>query len=134
MSAPRAVENKLVLIKGTNGVLLWLQGIDLKAGGRNKRVHRTAPKSDNPYLKLLVKVRFRWQLWGCPQAGDGSRSSLYSSNSAWLGGAVAAFQQCQGKGGDCAAGIAAAHVVMGQPEGVEGGGELARTAAAAVSV
>jgi hypothetical protein len=38
-------------------VLVWLQGIDLKAGGRNKRVHRTAPKSDNPYLKLLVKVR-----------------------------------------------------------------------------
>jgi len=34
-----------------------LQGIDLKAGGRNKKVHRTAPKSDNPYLKLLVKVR-----------------------------------------------------------------------------
>jgi len=33
-----------------------LQGIDLKAGGRNKKVHRTAPKSDNPYLKLLVKV------------------------------------------------------------------------------
>ncbi|GAB4816368.1 hypothetical protein N2152v2_003414 [Parachlorella kessleri] len=32
------------------------EGIDLKAGGRNKRVHRTAPKSDNPYLKLLVKL------------------------------------------------------------------------------
>ncbi|PSC74470.1 60S ribosomal L18-3 [Micractinium conductrix] len=31
-------------------------GIDLKAGGRNKRVHRTAPKSDNPYVKLLVKL------------------------------------------------------------------------------
>lgn len=33
-----------------------LQGIDLKAGGRNKTVHRDAPKSQNPYLKLLVKV------------------------------------------------------------------------------
>ncbi|KAL4431449.1 hypothetical protein ABPG75_006705 [Micractinium tetrahymenae] len=31
-------------------------GIDLKAGGRNKKVHRTAPKSDNPYIKLLVKL------------------------------------------------------------------------------
>lgn len=36
---------------------LILQGIDIKAGGRNKTVHRSAPKSDNPYLKLLVKVR-----------------------------------------------------------------------------
>jgi hypothetical protein len=33
-----------------------MQGVDIKAGGRNKKVHRTAPKSDNPYLKLLVKV------------------------------------------------------------------------------
>lgn len=33
-----------------------LQGIDLKAGGRNKKTARTAPKSDNVYLKLLVKV------------------------------------------------------------------------------
>ena len=32
------------------------QGIDLEAGGRNKKVRRTAPKSDNVYLKLLVKV------------------------------------------------------------------------------
>jgi large subunit ribosomal protein L18e len=31
-------------------------GVDLKAGGRNKRVHRTAPKSDNVYIKLLVKL------------------------------------------------------------------------------
>ncbi|CAI7754806.1 unnamed protein product [Closterium sp. NIES-53] len=30
--------------------------IDLKAGGRNKKTHRTAPKSRNPYLLLLVKV------------------------------------------------------------------------------
>ena len=34
------------------------QGIDLKAGGRNKKTARTAPKSDNVYLKLLVKVRW----------------------------------------------------------------------------
>jgi hypothetical protein len=33
------------------------QGIDLEAGGRNKTKHRTAPKSENVYLKLLVKVR-----------------------------------------------------------------------------
>eukprot|EP00246_Nothoceros_aenigmaticus_P001080 TRINITY_DN113_c0_g1_i2.p1 TRINITY_DN113_c0_g1~~TRINITY_DN113_c0_g1_i2.p1 ORF type:complete len:188 (-),score=38.42 TRINITY_DN113_c0_g1_i2:295-858(-) len=31
-------------------------GIDLTAGGRNKKTKRTAPKSDNPYLKLLVKL------------------------------------------------------------------------------
>jgi len=33
------------------------QGIDLIAGERNKKTSRTAPKSDNVYLKLLVKVR-----------------------------------------------------------------------------
>ena len=34
-----------------------LQGIDIKAGGRvTKNARRTAPKSDNAYLKLLVKV------------------------------------------------------------------------------
>lgn len=33
-----------------------MQGIDIVAGGRNKKVHRTAPKSDNVYLKLLVKA------------------------------------------------------------------------------
>lgn len=32
------------------------QGIDLKAGGRNKKTHRAAPKSNDPYLALLVKV------------------------------------------------------------------------------
>ncbi|GAQ84052.1 60S ribosomal protein L18 family protein [Klebsormidium nitens] len=31
-------------------------GIDLKAGGRNKKTARLAPKSDNVYLKLLVKL------------------------------------------------------------------------------
>jgi large subunit ribosomal protein L18e len=31
-------------------------GIDLKAGGRNKKTKRTAPKSNNVYLKLLVKL------------------------------------------------------------------------------
>ena len=39
--------------------LPFAQGIDLEAGGRNKTKHRTAPKSDNVYLKLLVKVRER---------------------------------------------------------------------------
>jgi len=36
---------------------LLLQGIDLKAGGRvTKNARRSAPKSDNVYLKLLVKL------------------------------------------------------------------------------
>ena len=33
-----------------------MQGVDLIAGGRNKKSKRVAPKSDNPYLKLLVKL------------------------------------------------------------------------------
>ena len=41
---------------GTHGHIA-LQGIDLEAGGRNKKVRRTAPKSENVYLKLLVKVQ-----------------------------------------------------------------------------
>ena len=32
------------------------QGIDIEAGGRNKVKHRKAPKSENVYLKLLVKL------------------------------------------------------------------------------
>ena len=32
------------------------QGIDLKAGGKSKKTKRTAPKSNDIYLKLLVKV------------------------------------------------------------------------------
>eukprot|EP00892_Ulva_mutabilis_P000770 jgi/Ulvmu1/10694/UM067_0020.1 len=31
-------------------------GIDLIAGGRNKKTARTAPKSDNVYMSLLVKL------------------------------------------------------------------------------
>ncbi|KAG9147781.1 hypothetical protein Leryth_026429 [Lithospermum erythrorhizon] len=31
-------------------------GIDLKAGGKVKKTKRTAPKSNDIYLKLLVKV------------------------------------------------------------------------------
>lgn len=31
-------------------------GIDLKAGGKSKKTRRTAPKSDDVYLKLLVKL------------------------------------------------------------------------------
>jgi hypothetical protein len=47
------------------------QGIDLKAGGRNCKKHRDAPKSDNVYLKLLVKVRARAPAEvGCAAAGD----------------------------------------------------------------
>ncbi|KAG6487692.1 hypothetical protein ZIOFF_056287 [Zingiber officinale] len=32
------------------------KGIDLIAGGRSKKVRRTAPKSDDVYLKLLVRL------------------------------------------------------------------------------
>ncbi|PKU76983.1 60S ribosomal protein L18-3 [Dendrobium catenatum] len=31
-------------------------GIDLIAGGRSKKTKRTAPRSDDVYLKLLVKI------------------------------------------------------------------------------
>ncbi|CAI9118858.1 OLC1v1020486C3 [Oldenlandia corymbosa var. corymbosa] len=31
-------------------------GIDLKAGGKSKKTKRTAPKSEDVYLKLLVKL------------------------------------------------------------------------------
>ena len=34
----------------------YSQGIDIEAGGRNKKKSRTAPKSENVYLKLLVKL------------------------------------------------------------------------------
>jgi len=34
-----------------------LQGVDLIAGGRNKKVRREAAVSENVYLQLLVKVR-----------------------------------------------------------------------------
>merc|ERR1711907_655790 len=33
-----------------------LMGIDLKAGGRVRNSGRTAPKSENPYIRLLVKL------------------------------------------------------------------------------
>merc|ERR1712010_9466 len=33
-----------------------LMGIDIKAGGRVKNSGRTAPKSENPYIRLLVKL------------------------------------------------------------------------------
>lgn len=33
-----------------------VQGIDLVAGGKSKKTKRTAPKSDDIYLKLIVKV------------------------------------------------------------------------------
>uniref|UniRef100_A0A6N2MYZ3 Large ribosomal subunit protein uL15/eL18 domain-containing protein n=1 Tax=Salix viminalis TaxID=40686 RepID=A0A6N2MYZ3_SALVM len=38
-------------------VVQWIgKGIDLKAGGKSKKTKRTAPKSDDIYLKLLVKL------------------------------------------------------------------------------
>ena len=37
-------------------VVLFVQGIDLKAGDKSKKMARTAPKSNDIYLKLLVKV------------------------------------------------------------------------------
>ncbi|XP_016512551.1 large ribosomal subunit protein eL18y-like [Nicotiana tabacum] len=40
-------------------------GIDLKAGGKSKKTKRTAPKSDDVYLKLIVKLyRFLVQRTG----------------------------------------------------------------------
>ena len=36
--------------------LIHLQGIDLEAGGRNKKTKRTKQKSENVYLALLVKL------------------------------------------------------------------------------
>jgi hypothetical protein len=46
-----------VLRRLRGATLSKAMGIDLKAGGRNKKTKRTAPKSENVYLKLLVKVR-----------------------------------------------------------------------------
>ncbi|KAF5838199.1 hypothetical protein DUNSADRAFT_3248 [Dunaliella salina] len=42
-------ETSLKLLEGV------IMGVDLVAGGRSKKTQRTAPKSDNVYLKLLVK-------------------------------------------------------------------------------
>lgn len=44
-----------LLLRGV--AMVDVQGVDLVAGGRNKSKHRTAPKSENVYLLLLVKVR-----------------------------------------------------------------------------
>merc|ERR1711966_636598 len=38
------------------GAELSAMGIDMKAGGRVKNGGRTAPKSENPYIRLLVKL------------------------------------------------------------------------------
>lgn len=40
----------------TRSFLIHLQGIDLEAGGRNKKTKRTKQKSENVYLALLVKL------------------------------------------------------------------------------
>jgi hypothetical protein len=47
----------------------------LKAGGRNKKTKRTAPKSENVYLKLLVKVCSRKPLQDVP-ISEGDQSSI----------------------------------------------------------
>ena len=68
-----------------------LQGIDLNAAGRNKRVHRTAPKSENPYVKLLVKVRGRRAGPGPREARVPPQAALHTrSHGAQLSGAAAA--------------------------------------------
>jgi len=36
------------------------QGIDMKVGGKSKKTKRTTPKSNDIYLKLLVKVSFNY--------------------------------------------------------------------------
>jgi hypothetical protein len=56
------------------------QGIDLEAGGRNKKVRRTAPKSENVYLKLLVKVT--------------AAASKQTSSSTAFGRAAGSVQAC----------------------------------------
>ena len=66
------------------GTATVLQGIDLKAGGRNKRVHRSAPKSDNPYVKLLVKVRSGAAWVGRP-AGPHAALLALAAAGAWQG-------------------------------------------------
>ena len=67
-----------------NGAASCPQGIDLKAGGRNKRVHRSAPKSDNPYVKLLVKVRSGAAWVGRP-AGPHAALLALAAAGAWQG-------------------------------------------------
>ena len=52
------------------------QGIDLVAGGRNKSKHRSAPKSENVYQLLLVKVRARWT--GCAWGRGGALAPIFS--------------------------------------------------------
>ena len=52
-----------------------LQGIDLEAGGRNKKTYRTAPKSENVYLKLLVKVNSSSL---CQEGGQGCSTAHWS--------------------------------------------------------
>ena len=52
------------------------QGIDLIAGGRNKKTHRTAPKSDNVYIKLLVKVS-QWSVAGEREKSSGSSNRSF---------------------------------------------------------
>lgn len=54
----------------------YLQGIDLEAGGRNKKTWRTAPKSENVYLKLLVKVRLEGFSLAREHASDAAVSTL----------------------------------------------------------
>jgi len=66
----RASSCLLTSVRGVNDV----QGVDLIAGGRNKKTKRVAPKSDNPYLKLLVKVR------ECLQGGQSWQACLLLPN------------------------------------------------------
>ena len=50
----------------------------MEAGGRNKKVRRTAPKSENVYLKLLVKVQLQKGLGICLFSFH-TESNTYSS-------------------------------------------------------
>ena len=66
-------------------ITLYIQGIDLEAGGRNKQTHRTAPKSENVYLKLLVKVRLVWlEVHSC-KLSKGEYHCLALTKLNWVG-------------------------------------------------
>ena len=47
--------------EGSTSAAAAAMGIDLIAGGRSKKIRRTAPKSADIYLKLLVKLYRFWQ-------------------------------------------------------------------------
>ncbi|KAG4913899.1 hypothetical protein AAZX31_19G218100 [Glycine max] len=51
-----SIDRSVVLEEVPFIALIAAMGIDLKAGGKSKKTKRTAPKSNDIYLKLLVKL------------------------------------------------------------------------------